>query len=291
MKNINLPKKINLIKRCAEEGFLLHGSRIKVKILTPFQANDYNLFIGNFKAVYATNQWSSAITKALVSKRKTSKTFYIYICKKNFFTKVSNNQFICLFPVIPDYTLAFRQSDVAEIQRELKKEKDETLDKISDFSCYLGKGYLENANDFLINSELHGPSHAGTTAAFGAILSRKECPEFFKEIMIGCFFHDIGRTKDNEGRIHALKSAIIAKNIIKEKNDNLNYKKIIYAIQHHTDGETTKDKIIGCIWDADRLGMIRMHRKIAVPLLSTPTAKKTALTLNNILDDQLKKKS
>ena len=305
--NNSLLKKINLIKKYIEHGFLLHGSIKRIKILTPFQANDYILFAGNLKAVYATNQLNFAVTKTLVTDcRNHFQTIYIYICSPSRFTKVSDNQFICLFQAVPVQAVTFNQREIAEVLGELKIKipdkflafpkalgelKNKTPDKFLAFPYVLGKQYRSYANDFLKKNDLHGSAHAKATAAFGAILSQRECPDFFKEIMIGCFFHDIGRTSDYEGRIHAIKSAAVANKIIRGNWNNLNYEKIIYAIKYHADGRVSTDKIIGCIWDADRLGTIRMHRAIDLSLISTSTAKKIASALNYILNDQLKRYS
>ena len=105
MTSKSLLKRIGVIEKFTEKGFLLHGSTKKLKILMPFKPSDYRLYIGNFKAVYASDKLSFAAMKAFMSSSTHSQTCYIYICKPGFFTEACDHHFISLGSVVPDYRI------------------------------------------------------------------------------------------------------------------------------------------------------------------------------------------
>ena len=285
----SLLNRLKTIKKFTGKGFLLHGSTKKLDVLLPFKPSDHRLYIGNLKAVYASDAFSFSAMKASLASSRACGICYLYICKPDSFTEVSKHHFVSFGPVTPIYMVAFSRSEVRKsisgAGRAAKKGPDEFLD----FFCAAGNKYLKKANAFLRKSELHGWPHAMSSGAFAAILSQAECPSLVKEAVIGAVFHDIGRDNEREGAVHAASGADKAAVIIKEYRKLKDRDKIIKAIKYHRDGKTSKDKLIGCIWDADRLDMLRMYRKIDLSLLTTPTAKKIAAHLNSILEDQLKK--
>lgn len=120
------------------------------------------------------------------------------------------------------------------------------------------------------NSTIHGISHLREVSLLAGELAP---PEFKKAAMIAGFLHDIGRKNDFGGRQHAIDSAIIARPLIANIWPQCDIEKICYAIEHHADGLTTCDPLIGSIWDADRLTLSRLGCKINTKLLSTPAAK------------------
>lgn len=133
-------------------------------------------------------------------------------------------------------------------------------------------------------SPIHGISHLRAVSLLAGELAP---PEFKQDAMIAGFLHDIGRKNDFGGRQHAVDSAIIARPIITTlwpQCDINTINKICYAIEHHADGLTSPDPLIGAIWDADRITLARLGRKINTTLLSTDlTAKKATALLDTIV--------
>ena len=137
-------------------------------------------------------------------------------------------------------------------------------------------------------STIHGISHLRAVSLLAGELAP---PEFKKAAMIAGFLHDIGRKNDFGGRQHAVDSAIIARPLITSIWPEVDIEKICYAIEHHADGLTTDDPLIGAIWDADRITLARLGRKINTTLLSTEAAKnyltaKRAAIVGTITDGQ-----
>ena len=55
---------------------------------------------------------------------------------------------------------------------------------------------------------------------------------------------------------------------------DIDIEKVLYAIAHHYLGKVSKDKLIGSIWDADRLSLYRFKgREVDINRLSTEAAK------------------
>ncbi|HPB62000.1 MAG TPA: HD domain-containing protein [Rectinema sp.] len=129
-------------------------------------------------------------------------------------------------------------------------------------------------------STIHGISHLRAVSLLAGELAP---PEFKKAAMIAGFLHDIGRKNDFGGRQHAVDSAIIARPLITSIWPEVDIEKICYAIEHHADGLTTDDPLIGAIWDADRITLSRLGRKINTSLLSTEAAKKATALLDTIV--------
>ena len=131
------------------------------------------------------------------------------------------------------------------------------------------------------SSAKHGLDHAVVTAELARLLAEKECPDYSFDAAIGGCFHDIGRVNDQaDGDRHAFRSSQIAEKIIVKHWKDLRLKEIIFAIRHHADGKVTNNKLIGCIWDADRLSLSRLGIKVNKSFLSTKTAKRYADIVN-----------
>ena len=59
--------------------------------------------------------------------------------------------------------------------------------------------------------------------------------------------------------------------------DDERFETLRYAIAHHTDGTTSEDVTIGTCWDADRLDLLRLGKKVQTSRLSTATARRPEL--------------
>lgn len=121
---------------------------------------------------------------------------------------------------------------------------------------------------------IHGESHIRNVVKLAKRISRRECPQYTNDVIVGAALHDVGRRDDFGGNEHAVRGSRIAKGVIKSYWPNLHADKIVEAIKYHTGGLTTSDPLIGSIWDADRLDLVRLGKRIDISLLSTKTAKK-----------------
>jgi uncharacterized protein len=123
--------------------------------------------------------------------------------------------------------------------------------------------------NYALKEGLHGLSHIKRVVENTKIIAKAECPQNFDDAVIGAYLHDIGRVDDSASNEHALRGIEIARRLLKEHWPHLDSKRILLAIETHADGLTTKDPIIGAIWDADRLDISRDGRIVNPELLST----------------------
>ena len=298
---------MQILEKFVEGGYVLHGSCRKIHVLLPHQADSKTQEIGNFKGVYATGFpweslrhafWSSCTQKirddGFVSVSATEKILtdaaqqadrktYIYILRKAPFVRLANSEYLILKAVVPDFVI---ESNHAECERLVGRKSLWAINRGN--SSGMRKWFLSVRAIYLRHTRMgsgeHGAEHAFGVANFGSILARQECPRFVKDVVVGCFFHDIGRTDDRGGNIHAVLGSDIARPIIKKHWKNLNLNKILYAIKHHADGKISRDKIVACIWDADRLSLVRLGAKLDLAMMSTRTGKKCAENLNSVLE-------
>lgn len=134
------------------------------------------------------------------------------------------------------------------------------------------------------NSNIHGIKHLRKVAylagRFATCLNTN-----IEAAVIGGYLHDCARIDDGVGNHHAHKSAVLAEKILNEIYPNYVESKTIYnAIYSHADGLISDDKIIGCVWDADRLNLIRLGIIPQLDLLSTPVARRL---LSRFLNSEL----
>ena len=77
-------------------------------------------------------------------------------------------------------------------------------------------------------------------------------------VVFACAFHDMARTDDENDNEHGKKAVPMAIKIMKLfpclSDKNIRFS-ILYAILNHTNGETARDYISACLWDADRTRM------------------------------------
>lgn len=291
MSGQGILKKIKLLKRCLDHGCLAHASTVETRVLKPFQADDCRFLPGNLVAIYATDKLSFLTSNRFFAGKELFSWVNVYLCDPGRFTRISAYEFVSLFDVAPVHVIRFTREDVFHILKKTGKGRVNGSVLAGAQGDELYRRYNENVSGFLASSRLHGWDHVRSVASLGYILAGQECPGNMNEVLVGAFFHDIGRIDDAGGRLHAERGAVRAARIIKSHWPGLDAARVIYAIKHHADGKVTGDKVIGCIWDADRLCLTRVCRKIDQRLLSTPAAKKAAVTLNNIVDDQWRRHS
>ncbi|MBQ8425243.1 MAG: HD domain-containing protein [Clostridia bacterium] len=109
-----------------------------------------------------------------------------------------------------------------------------------------------------------------------------EDPSIVNAVWVGSLLHDIGRGR----HLHKESHGEAGYRFLMENVDWLyeilspfgfdieTVEKILLAVRDHDKGLVTNDKIIGSIWDSDRLSLYRFKgREVKTELLSTETAK------------------
>lgn len=134
---------------------------------------------------------------------------------------------------------------------------------------------------YQIQTGVDGAIHAKHTALFGFMLAHVECPEKIDDVVLGCLLHDIGRVPVPDSaseedyrtanREHGRAGVPISSNILEGNFPSADKSRILYAVENHNRGLTSQDPVVGCIWDADRLGLFRVEKMPSEKLLSTKT--------------------
>lgn len=295
----------DLLEKFVEAGYVLHASSRRALTLRPAQGESKVNLCGNLKGVYATADvprclnhgfWStlkgdasifrpptlSSLAKAMKAQKSSDEKVYVYIFHQRFFIRAPSSEYICFKEIAPDFVVETDRKECsafADVNNALdpKNGFDWQLEK---FIWAAKKVYMKNTK---LLSEEHGLLHAMNVVSYGCLLARQECPKSIKDVIVGCFLHDIGRTDNSGGHEHAVEGSLLAKTIIEKNWKGLKAKEILDAIKYHADGRTSDRKITGCIWDADRLSLVRLGQNIELSLLSTPTAKRYAKMLNAFL--------
>lgn len=130
---------------------------------------------------------------------------------------------------------------------------------------------------YKVKNGIDGIAHIEHTTQIGIKIGENECTEDseLQSIILGCLLHDIGRGREILGQTHGDAGEKVAKQILKEYfiKHNIDIDKIAYAIRNHDKGKTITDRVIGSIWDADRLSLYRFAGKeVRTDLLSTDSA-------------------
>jgi len=286
----------SLLKYFVKKGYLLHGTTKDVKIIKPGYTFDFNHcgYFGNLNAVYATEEPTVALFFAITpnkafkkfdivsdSKKIVKKFFleeryikrlsngYVYILASKGFVKLGGS-LVSFKPVKPFSKIKVCPSDfkykINAVER-LKQYKHSPRIRI-DFNKALA---VVKRNIAGINCQ-HGLAHILRASTFAKIMAITMCPQYINEIIIGIMLHDIDRKNDSFDLSHPKRSADKAKQLIKKYWPGLAMNKIIYAIENHHKGQVSNDPIIGIIWDADRLDLVRLGIDIDKRLLSTKIA-------------------
>ena len=88
--------------------------------------------------------------------------------------------------------------------------------------------------------------------------------------------HDACRHNDFADHDHGPRAAVLAQELHAQglfELDKAGMKLLVRAIHVHTGGEVESDLTIGCAWDADRLDLPRVGKRVKAEYLSTQAAK------------------
>lgn len=132
---------------------------------------------------------------------------------------------------------------------------------------------------YVVKNGIDGLAHIEHVTHIGMEIAEKECGDTDTDLLgitLGCLLHDIGRENEEKGQRHGEAGVKISKEILEQSFSgyDIDIEKVLYAISHHDLGQVSKDKLIGGIWDADRLSLYRFKgREIDLNRLSTEAAK------------------
>lgn len=132
---------------------------------------------------------------------------------------------------------------------------------------------------YVVKNGIDGLAHIEHTTNIGMEIASRECDDTDSDMLgitLGCLLHDIGRGHELQGQRHGEAGRPISRAILEASFSgyDVDIDKVVYAIEHHDLGKVTKDKLIGGIWDADRLSLYRFKgRVIDLNRLSTESAK------------------
>lgn len=132
---------------------------------------------------------------------------------------------------------------------------------------------------YVVKNGIDGLAHIDHVTHIGMEIAERECGNTDTDLLgitLGCLLHDIGRGNEKKGQRHGEAGVKISREILEQSFSgyDIDIEKVLYAISHHDLGQVSKDKLIGGIWDADRLSLYRFKgREIDLNLLSTEAAK------------------
>lgn len=126
--------------------------------------------------------------------------------------------------------------------------------------------------EYEVTRGIDGLVHVKHVAFIGEIIAQVECPKKLNDVILACYLHDIGR-KETDNLNHGLRGVQKARIILERHFPETDIEKILKTIEFHSKGLTSTDPIIGSVWDADRLNLIRFNIDPNPRLLSTETAK------------------
>ncbi|MHB9031383.1 MAG: HD domain-containing protein [Candidatus Latescibacterota bacterium] len=130
-------------------------------------------------------------------------------------------------------------------------------------------------------TEIHGLEHLRRVACTAGRIALWE-NEDMKAAVVGGFLHDCARVNDGGGQEHAYDSAIIAEEVLRRHFPELDADRVVFAIHHHAAGLIAEDLLVGAIWDADRLDLVRLGVRVRTELLSTRIAKRVVGIRNSV---------
>lgn len=132
---------------------------------------------------------------------------------------------------------------------------------------------------YVVKNGIDGLAHIDHVTHIGMKIAERECGNTDTDLLgitLGCLLHDIGRGNEKKGQRHGEAGVKISREILEQSFSgyDIDIEKVLYAISHHDLGQVSKDKLIGGIWDADRLSLYRFKgREIDLNRLSTEAAK------------------
>lgn len=132
---------------------------------------------------------------------------------------------------------------------------------------------------YVVKNGIDGLAHIEHVTHIGMKIAERECDDTDTDLLgiaLGCLLHDIGRGNEEKGQRHGEAGVKISREILEQSFSgyDIDIEKVLYAISHHDLGKVSKDKLIGGIWDADRLSLYRFKgREIDLNRLSTEAAR------------------
>jgi uncharacterized protein len=125
------------------------------------------------------------------------------------------------------------------------------------------------------SSPLHAGEHSRQVAAFAVTLARETCGADPLVALLFGLLHDAGRRSDGHDPEHGYRAAELARSLNGGpfQLTDAQMRRLIFALELHAEGLLSAEPTIGCCWDADRLGLWRVHRRPAPSLLSTEAAR------------------
>lgn len=304
-----------VVDKFVREGYVLHSSAVKTDVLLPQQAISRVEDIANFKGVYASDLAAKSVIhgllhlcsprvvgrrlvcgehtsfKSLIKDRRSKKT-YLYFLHSRPFVKLPNGEYLSLSAVMPDFLIEIKHSECVGFlsSSELAELYHRSSQKViaqQEFEYAAFRTYLRYVK---APSGEYGLTHALLAANIGCYLAHRECPFFVDDVMIGCILLHIGRPERPRSSGHVLTSVEIARILLRRYWPNLMSKEILYAIRHHAGKKASHNKIVSCIWDADRLALIRQSKRLGLSSLSTGTAQHFARNVNAVFASFAQKK-
>ena len=284
----------SILRFFVDKGYLLHGSSSDLKIIKPRDALDFNqdgLFT-NLRGVYATSVPATALFFAITPKAikevdgdfgkgtgrfflekrslaKMTKGFVYVLSAKDFY--VFGDERVSLKAVIPLLKISVQPSNFKYKIEDIKSSDRHDLYPRPAFDLNRAIAVIERNANHKLNS--HGRWHIVRSVIYAKIIATKLCPQYLNEILLGVILHDVGRKSDKPDYLHAKRSVGIAKRLIKRHWPGIPTDRVLYAIEHHNRNRISNDPVIGIIWDADRLDLVRFGYSIDKRLLSTVVAR------------------
>lgn len=132
---------------------------------------------------------------------------------------------------------------------------------------------------YTVKNGIDGLAHIEHVTHIGIKIAENECDDADTDLLgisLGCLLHDIGRGNEKNGQRHGEAGVKISREILEQSflGYDIDIEKVLYAIAQHDLGKVSKDKLIGSIWDADRLSLYRFKgREVDINRLSTEAAK------------------
>ena len=121
-----------------------------------------------------------------------------------------------------------------------------------------------------LSSTLHGPRHWRDVARIADKL-QVEVPSADRQVLfLFAAAHDTQRLDDGYDPDHGARAAEVVLTEIEHDLSQERLELLVYALRHHTGGETHDDPTIGACWDADRLTLQRVEIIPRARFMSTP---------------------
>lgn len=125
----------------------------------------------------------------------------------------------------------------------------------------------------------HGPSHWARVARNGRVLCRREPRANPRVVALFALLHDLRRQDEGGDPHHGPRAAAFIAEIAREHLtfDPGELDRLREACIGHSEGDTSEDPTIGACWDADRLDLGRVGKRVDPRFLSLPAARQPEL--------------